>query len=316
MAPTLVRGRPAVNRAEPSPGRGATYQRELLVERPSDARLEVVDVDGVAEDRGGRGDSEVADATGVDQCEVRQVGLQVDGEAVQADPVALGDADGSDLAGGSPDAHMSVVDVCRDADLAERLDDRQLERMHVARHAQPAGAESHNGIADELPRPVIGDETAARRALDADAELRQRGFSREDVLGRPAASERDDRRMLEQQQRVANLVAQPPLHQLVLEPHGVGVANAPQVTHLEPTRRRDHVQRAPAAAGWGWAAPEAARRGGPTWTGRPRATIDASMDASPSVGWAWIVLAMSSSVASSWIARTPSGIRSLALGPM
>jgi hypothetical protein len=42
----------------------------------------------------------------------------------------------------------------------------------------------------------------------------------------------------------------------------------------------------------------------------------ASMIPSPSVGWAWMVSAMSARVASRCMASTPSGIRSLAPGPM
>src|SRR4051812_23300366 len=103
--------------------------------------------------------------------------------------------------------------------------------------------------------------------------------------------------MLQQQEGVWNLVRDPRFDERVLERHRLAVRDVAQVADLECARGYRH--RAAAVAGW---RPMGAvvRRGGPTCTGSPSATMAASIEPSPSVGWAWMVLATSSSVASNW----------------
>ena len=108
---TMYWRRPA-HRAQRPPGRRAAvvlhgfpplnvlagHRHEPGFETRGDARLEARRVDRVAEQRRGGGYAQVADAARVDQTEVAQVWLEVDGEAVQRHAMALGDADRRDLA--------------------------------------------------------------------------------------------------------------------------------------------------------------------------------------------------------------------------
>ena len=64
----------------------------------------------MAEDGCGGGDAQVTDAARVDQLELGQVWLEIHGEAMQGDAVALGDADGRDFPGFGPDADVAFVD--------------------------------------------------------------------------------------------------------------------------------------------------------------------------------------------------------------
>src|SRR5262249_60686869 len=106
---------------------------EVVLDCWRDARLELREIHGVAEDRGRGGDAKLGDAAWVDQLEVAQVGLQVDGEAVQRDAVALGDADRGDLSMLGEDANVAIFEVRGDAEAAQGVNDRVFQRANVAR---------------------------------------------------------------------------------------------------------------------------------------------------------------------------------------
>ena len=130
------------------------------------------------------------------------------------------------------------------------------------------------GVADELPRTVVGDVAAAPDGVDRDAaaaQLRRRGQHVPAAAPRGDA-ERDDRRVLEQQQPVRDALRLPEGHQPPL-PAGRGVVgDDAEPVHLE--RRATGRARRPRRAGrLGWR-PAGARA-------HDSATRSASNDSSP-----------------------------------
>ena len=100
-----------------------------------------------------------------------------------------------------PDAREGLEPRSLDAERRERLDQRFLEVTHVLLHVAPVPVQIEDRVADELSRAVECRFAAAVRLDDLhlgagrDVELLR--------LVRPAA-ERDDGRMLEQEDRVGD----------------------------------------------------------------------------------------------------------------
>ena len=127
------------------------------------------------------------------------------------------DADGGDLflgdaaAGDGPDAgafadalgHHAEVAAGADEDLFEQAD--EVDRAEVwAALAGEVAAQIDDGIADELTGAVVGDVAAAIDFVDLDAALSEVLVRGKDVGAGGVASEREDGRMLEEEQRVAD----------------------------------------------------------------------------------------------------------------
>ena len=123
---------------------------------------------------GGGGDTQIADAARVDQGEMAQIGLEIDGEAVQGDAMALSDADGGDLAAIGPDADVVGIETSAMPSSREGGDYRVFERAHVTRHGQATRAQLDDGIADQLSRAVVRDQTATGGAVDFDTPVGER----------------------------------------------------------------------------------------------------------------------------------------------
>ena len=124
-----------------------------------------------------RRDRLVADAARHDVVEVRQVGIDVEGEAVHRAAAAQAHADGRDLRG-PVDPHARVaVEPGRtgEPEVGQRVDQHLLDRAHVGdgvgHAAAPLAGHRQDRVADELARPVVGDVAAAVGAdqLGADA---------------------------------------------------------------------------------------------------------------------------------------------------
>src|SRR5262245_46838578 len=99
---------------------------------------------------------------------MRKVGIDVDRDAVQADPALNTDADGGDLvlaarlvvpAHPYTDAVLAAFTV--DAEGCERADDPFLERDNEAAHVTAATLEIEHQVDDALARAVIGELPAA-----------------------------------------------------------------------------------------------------------------------------------------------------------
>ncbi len=96
------------------------------------------------------------------------------------DPLGDADPDGGDLlvagapVGGcaaDPDAGAAVDAVRRDVEVGEEGDERVLEAAHVGHDVEGLG-QPHDRVADELPRPVPGDASAAVDVDDGRAVAR------------------------------------------------------------------------------------------------------------------------------------------------
>ena len=149
-----------------------------------------------------RRDAPIGDATRDDVLEHREIGVDVEREAVPGAAARDLHADGGDLLVAHPDAGISRLAVGRDAELGERVDEHTLERAHVghdvAQAVAPVG-QRDDRVPDELARPVIGDVAPAIR----DARGRRRPCRRHQHVGRVGGgAERVHVRVLEQQQVV------------------------------------------------------------------------------------------------------------------
>ena len=102
--------------------------------------------------------------------------------------------------------------------------------MHIA----PIGTEVENRIAHHLSRSVVGDISAAPRLVNLDAAGCQDVGAGPDVRSSavPLHAERQDMRMLDEQQDVVSPTGPPLLDELTLERQGVGVGNPSQPAHI------------------------------------------------------------------------------------
>ena len=180
---------------------------------------------------GQRRDPELGDAARDHPVEEREVGVDVEGEAVHGAAAAQPDADGGDLAGigavgAHPDARVGVeaADVC-EPEVAAHVDDQRLDRADVVEGvghaAAPLARQVQQRIADELPRTVEGDVAAPVGPFEVGADLTG---GRQEVLGGRPDAECVDGMVLEQQQVVVGALGEDPL----LEGEGVPVADPAQ----------------------------------------------------------------------------------------
>ena len=200
-------------------------------DRPSDRLLE-------------RRDAQAGEAARHDQVEVREVRAHVERKAVARHPAGDADADGTNLrrarrAGIQPGASHTFDAPCREAIIGTRPHHHFFDVPHVAVHVAPVGPQIDDGVPHDLPGPVIGHVPPAAGLVDVDAESRQPLGSREDV-GAPAVAldaERDDRGMLQEQQRVWNAVSLAFPHELELQCACFGVTNRPEPPYVELAER-------------------------------------------------------------------------------
>ena len=171
------------------------YQREHLGDR-----------DVAAELGAQRGDAGVGDAAGHEPGVPRQVDVAVEGEAVHGDALADPDAEGGDLAlraplvGAQPDAAAARHARGLDPEVAADPDQGLLDATDVVDDLDVVG-QPDDRVADELAGAVEGDQAAA---VDVDDGCAAR-------VGRPVAGRcplagGEDRRVLEQPDRVGHLV--------------------------------------------------------------------------------------------------------------
>jgi len=166
-----------------------------------------------------RADAELADTAGHDQREEPHVRRKVQREAVHGDPAGDAHADRAELdqvvarLGPAVLARRVAVrpqpDVLFEATGRHAVQLRHLPHhlgqvFHVAAHVFAIGRKVDDRVADQLPRRVQRDVAAAARLHDVDAQLGQARPRREQVFGVSAAPQRDHRRMLDEQHRVAD----------------------------------------------------------------------------------------------------------------
>jgi hypothetical protein len=208
----------------------------LVAERRREARDHGVEdrprVGFVAQKLRERRHAAVGDAARDDVVEHREVGIDVEGEAVARAPTCDLDADRGDLLGVDPHAGEPRLGVGFDPEIGQRADEHGLELAHVghdiAETVAPRGKRDDR-IADELARAVIGDVAAAVGVH----ELRTHGVGRDEhVLAVGARPERVDVRVLEQEQVVVAGLAM----QRALEVVRLRVGHPAQLAHPQPVR--------------------------------------------------------------------------------
>ncbi len=148
-------------------------------------------------------------AAGVDQLEVGEVDRDVERDAVVRDAAFDAEPERPDLpglrtVGVAPAAGMAVTAGGPDAELGARPDERVLERANERTDEQAALVERHDRIGHQLARAVVGDLAAALDADDGDPASVQVGRAGEDVGRIAVAAQRQDRRVLQQQELVAD----------------------------------------------------------------------------------------------------------------
>jgi len=107
-------------------------------------------------------------------------------------------------------------------------------------------AQVEDRIAHKLPRTVIGHIAAAVDLVNFNALLREQFVRRKDVGARAVAAQRQHRRMLHQQQRVADSTGLARSHNLILNAQAFRIGNAPELeemddaitAHLNPLQHR------------------------------------------------------------------------------
>jgi hypothetical protein len=140
-------------------------------------------------------------------------------------------ADRGDLTRADPDAGV-VGAVLRaraglDPFLGERGDDRRFDRAEVRADV----GDAHDRIADELAGAVVGDAPAAVGRDDVDAFCAVEVLAERQLARARASPVGVDGGMLEQEERVGQLLGLPALTNLLLEADRVEVGNRAEVAH-------------------------------------------------------------------------------------
>src|SRR6185437_1722403 len=113
----------------------------------------------------------LAHAAGDDAAVMREVGIDIEGDAMEGHPVAHAHADGGDLALatarlGDPDADSPGPALAVEVEERERADEPLLEPLDVAPEVGAAALQVQHDVADALAGPMIGVLPAPARAID------------------------------------------------------------------------------------------------------------------------------------------------------
>ena len=145
-----------------------------------------------------------AQTAGDDPRKGREVGVQVQREAVGAHPVAEVHPDGRDLLRSDPDAGRSRRAPGLDPVPRQHADQHLLDLPEVAVHVLVERPQVEDPVADELPRPVPGDIAAAVDLHHLHAAGPEPLGVQKQVLPARVLPQRHDRLVLEEQQRVGD----------------------------------------------------------------------------------------------------------------
>ena len=114
-----------------------------------------------------------------------------------------------------------------------------LEVAHVAVHVASIRVQVDDGIADDLSGAVVGDVAAAAVFEHVDAACRERVRRRENVRASAVAAhaERQDVRMLDEEEQIADAPRAPVVHERALQRQRIGIRDQAKAPHLDgPTR--------------------------------------------------------------------------------
>jgi len=140
--------------------------------------------------------------------ELPEVRRHVEGEPVKGHAAPHRKSDRCDFLAADPHAAVRSLPGRLDPEVAARPDQDFLEVRDELLHLQ-AVREFEDGIADQLSRPVVRRLATAFHLDDLEARV-------EDVLPLPAASQRCDRLVLDQDESVRDPVVRPPIDERLL----------------------------------------------------------------------------------------------------
>ena len=156
------------------------------------------------------------------------------------------DSDGGNLpladaaAGEGPDAGEFADALCGDAEVFAGVDEgffHQPDKIYGsqvgAAFAGEVAAEVKDGVADELARAVIGDVASAVDLVDFDAALGEEIVGREDVGAGGVAAEGEDRRVFEEEERVADGSRFARGYDIGLDAEAFGVGDAAELEEVD-----------------------------------------------------------------------------------
>src|SRR5262249_40935919 len=201
-----------------------------------------------------------------DPVEVSEIGIHVERESVRRHPLLGAHANGRDLVLADPGAGEPRPPSRAEPVIAQRANQRLLQIAQVTTDVPSVLAQIKNPVAPALPRPVIRDVAAACGPPHRGTRAQQPPARGQQVLGVRSASERDHRRMLEEQKEIGPPARLSFRHQSVLQPRRLEIAHPP-----EPIRAPGHLPaRLAASSGWPSRRPRAPpRRSPPTPSDAP-----------------------------------------------
>src|SRR6185312_1267999 len=112
----------------------------------------------------------LAHAAGNDAAVMREIGIDIEGDAMEGHPTAHAHADSRDLALaavrlGDPDADPSGSTLTLDVEEREGADEPFLEPLDIAPEVGAAALQVQHDVADALPGSMIGILPAPARAV-------------------------------------------------------------------------------------------------------------------------------------------------------
>src|SRR5690554_1613393 len=137
-----------------------------------------------------RGDGFILDPAWDDAAKILKARCAVDGEAMHRDPAPDPHPDRAKLSLADPRAIEALDAACDDAVARRDLDHRLLEARDVFTNVAAIGVEIDDGVADKLPRAMIGHIAAPPGLNHID------GADVQEMMRFRGAAKGEDRRML------------------------------------------------------------------------------------------------------------------------
>src|SRR5690606_23594901 len=175
-----------------------------------------------------RRDRPIRDPTGVHHREEPHVGVEVEGKAVHGHLPGDANADGGDLALLGPDAGEALLPPGFDPEGGQGVDEDLLYRADI-RHDPLGIVEFDDGITDQLPGAVEGDVATPVDFVDLRPGRLDYLTCGEEIGAVTVATDREDRRVFDQEEIVVlGPAADPALVECLLEIPGLGIGQLAQ----------------------------------------------------------------------------------------
>ena len=211
--------------------------RDLVAQHLFEARRETLFGLGLndlaAHEPGERGDALVAQATGHDQVEAREIRVDVHGEAVGRDPAGDPYANGADFVLSHKGPALARDSPPDEAKVAADPDHHLFKITHIAVNIPTSFRDQGDGVTDHLARAVIRDVTPSPGLEKFDPASAQKVFADQKVLGSRVSPECHDGVVLEKEQGVDDLAPLSLIDQLLLERQTGSVRDPSQVPDIQ-----------------------------------------------------------------------------------